>query len=340
MKPAHLATWFFFVLAAACRPEVGPPISQIGGPAILAVKGVPAEVDPKSANPTVAYEALAVDVAGRVPGPSADITSPLLWATCDQTKPPTENNSVSSSCLDESALPGIVGSSATTYSAPAPYEACSLFGPTVPPAVDGQPPSRPRDADVTSGYYLPIRVELLVPQELRRAAMTFPDSLVAFQLQRIYCGLANASATDIREYTANYKPNNNPLLTALTVGQPGLNPVELTISSATVASVSVGRGQTIALWAYWSDDSAEPYLAFDVIQRMLVNHPRETMRVSWYATGGSFEHDITGRGENESENYAQNTWKSDVAGLVHMWLVLHDIRGGTDFAAIDFNVTQ
>jgi hypothetical protein len=336
MKPAHLATWFLFVLGAACRPEVGPPISQISGPAILAVKGVPAEVDPRSANTTVAYEALAVDVAVPGPGPGADISSPLLWATCDKPKPPTENNSVSSSCLDENALPGAAGSSATTYSAPVPVDACSQFGPNPPQA---QPPIRPRDADVTGGYYLPIRVELLVPEELRRVSMTFPDSLVAFQLERIYCGLADAPADIIREYTANYKLNNNPLLTALTVGQPSLDPVELPISSASVASVSVGRGQTIALWAYWSDDSAEPYPAYDVIQRILVYHPREAMRVSWYATGGSFEHDITGRGENESENYAENTWKSDVAGLVHMWLVLHDIRGGTDFAAFDFNVT-
>ena len=335
MKPATVATWFFFVLAAACRPEVGPPISQISGPAILAVKGVPAEVDPRGTNTMVAYEALVVDVAGRVPGPGADITSPLLWATCDQPKPPTENNSVSSSCLDENALPGVPGSSPTTYSAPLPPDPCSLFGPNPPPA---QPPIRPRDPDVTGGYYLPIRVELLVPEELRRVGMTFPDSLVAFQLERIYCGLANAPADTIRKYTANYKLNNNPLLTALTVGQPGLDPVELPIGSATVASVSVGRGQTIAFWAYWSDDSAEPYLAYDVIQRVLVNHPREAMRVSWYATGGKFEHDITGRDETESENFAENTWKSDVAGPVHMWLVLHDIRGGTDFAAIDVDV--
>jgi len=338
MKHAHTSTLLLLCLGVACKPTVGPPISLVGGPAILAVKGVPAEVDPKLANSTVAYEALAVDVAGRVPGSGADITAPLLWATCDQPKPPAESNSVSSSCLDESALPGVPGSSATTYSALVPSNACALFGPSPPPAADGQPPTRPRDADVTGGYYLPIRVELLVPEDLQRSGMTFPDSLVGFQLQRIYCGLANAPGTVIHDYGA-YKLNNNPVLTLLTVGQPGLDPVDVPISSATVASIAVGTGQTITLAANWSSDSAEPYMAFDVIQRVLVDHPREAMRVSWYATGGTFEHDITGRTEDEAENFAENTWKSDVAGLVHMWLVLHDIRGGTDFASVDITVT-
>jgi hypothetical protein len=319
----------------ACKPAVGPPISQISGPAILAVKGTPAEVDPHGTDPTVAYEALAVDASGRVPGPGADISSPLLWATCDRPKPPTENNSVSTSCLDETALPGVVGNSAKTYSAPVPSEACSLFGPITPPST---PPIRPRDPDVTGGYYLPIRVELLVPETLQRPDMTFPDSLVAFQLQRSYCGLVSAPADIIREYVKNYKLNNNPVLTSLTVVQPGLDPVAVPVSSVAVASISVGVGQTIAFAANWSADSAEPYPAFDVIQRVLVYHPREAMRVSWYASGGTFEHDVTGRTEDETEDFAENTWKSDVAGLIHMWLVLHDIRGGTDFAAIDINV--
>jgi hypothetical protein len=70
-----------FVLLSACKPQVGSPISLISGPAILAVKGEPAEVDPKAADPTVHYEALAVDQGGRVPAPTADISSPLLWST-------------------------------------------------------------------------------------------------------------------------------------------------------------------------------------------------------------------------------------------------------------------
>ena len=63
------------------------------------------------------------------------------------------------------------------------------------------------------------------------------------------------------------------------------------------------------------------------------------MRVSWYATAGSFEHDITGRSEFDTETFADNTWKPGDPGYGHMWVVLHDSRGGTDFADYDFNVT-
>ena len=120
MKPASIGA--ALLLLSACKPHVGPPISLISGPAILAVKGEPAEVDPKAADPTVHYQALAVDSSGRVPATGADISSPLLWAICDQPKPPTESNSVSSACLDQNALPGVAGDSLDTYSAPAPYD--------------------------------------------------------------------------------------------------------------------------------------------------------------------------------------------------------------------------
>ncbi|MGB8295675.1 MAG: hypothetical protein WCG85_09645, partial [Polyangia bacterium] len=129
MKTTSIGILSLFVLFAACEPKVGSPISLINGPAILAVKGVPAEVDPTAADSTVNYEALAVDGGGRVPAPTADINSPLLWATCSQPKPPTESNSVSTACLDQNALPGVAGDSLDTYSAPAPSTACSLFGP-------------------------------------------------------------------------------------------------------------------------------------------------------------------------------------------------------------------
>ncbi len=199
MKPANIGAMVLLVLLSACKPEVGPPISLINGPAILAVKGEPAEVDPKAADPTVQYEALAVDVGGRVPAPAptADISSPILWSICDQPKPPTQSNSVSSACLDQNALPGVTGDSLDTYSAPAPSDSCTLFGPEIPPPVGDQPPIRPRDPDVTGGYYLPVRLSLSVPEGLRRVGMATEDSIVAFQLQRIYCGLANAPGTAV-----------------------------------------------------------------------------------------------------------------------------------------------
>jgi hypothetical protein len=361
MKTAIIATFFLFLVGSSCKPSVGSPISLIGGPSILAVKSVPAEVDPQGnlfPTATVTYEALAVDLSGRVPGPSADIASPLLWATCIQPKPPTETNSVSSDCLDETKLPGTQGESPTTYTADAPSNACALFGPTTPPVQQGQSAISPRAADVTGGYYLPIRVELLVPVSLRYGEMTTPNSIVGFQLQRIQCGLAGAPGWAIRQYNAAYTLNNNPVISSLTIQQPGSVPVVAPQSGTAGSPIKVANGQTISLTANWPADSVEIYPVWDVINLVLVKHT-EAMRFSWYATGGSFEHDTTGvdgtetgtfstddntwkptaTGTTAPQTFTDNTWKPDASGLVHMWLVLHDSRGGTDFAAYDFTVT-
>jgi len=337
MKTASIGILSLFVLGSACEPKVGSPISLITGPAILAVKGEPAEVDPTTGDP-VNYEALAVDVGGRVPAPTADITSPILWAICNQPKPPTESNSVSTACLDQNALPGVAGDSLDTYSAPAPSTACSLFGPQTPPPVGNQPPIRPRDPDVTDGYYLPVRLSLSVPVDLRRPGMATADSIVAFQLERIFCGLANVRTPIVRQYNAEYTLNQNPVIASLTLQQPGSDPVEVPPVSAGGAPLSVPAGQTVSLTANWPADSVESYPAWDVLTSTLNNH-REAMRVSWYATAGSFEHDVTGRSEFETETFADNTWTPGDPGLVHMWVVLHDSRGGTDFAGYDINVT-
>jgi hypothetical protein len=338
MKRAMFKASLVFATLSACKPSVGPPISSINGPAILAIKGEPAEVDPKTATSTVRYQALAVDLGGRVPAATADITSPMFWSICDQPKPPTENNSVSAICLDQDYLPGTVGDSLTTYTAPVPLDSCQLFGPETPPAAAGQPAIRPRDPDVTGGYYLPVRASLLVPEDLRRAGMATEDTLVAFQLQRIYCGLANATGGDIFEYGKNYKLNNNPVLNPLTLRLAVSDPVPLAPVSAGGVPVEIPAGQTVSLVASWPVESVENYPAWDVLQHALLYH-NEGMRISWYATGGSFEHDVTGRSETESDTFTENTWKADEPGLVHFWVVLHDSRGGTDFAGYDIVVT-
>ena len=342
MKTTSLRALLLFVLASACRPQVGAPISSISGPAILAVKSEPAEADPRSpGEATFHYEALAVDSNGRVPGPAptADINTPLLWATCDKPKPPTESNSVSTACLDEIASPGVAGDSLDTYSAVAPSDSCTLFGPLTPPPVGDQPPFRPRDPDVTGGYYLPVRLSLSVPEDMRRVGMGAEDSIVAFQMQRLYCGLANAPGWAVIQYTKDYTLNQNPVIASFTLQEPGSDPVEVPPVSVGGAPFPVAAGQTVSLTVSWPADSVESYPAWDVLTHTLPNH-YEAMRVSWYATAGSFAHDITGRSEFENDTtFADNTWTSGAPGLVHLWIVLHDSRGGTDFAGYDLEVT-
>ena len=338
MKTQSIGILSLFVLFTACEPKVGSPLSLINGPAILAVKGEPAEADPRPGDATFQFEALAVDSDGRVPAPAADISSPLLWAICTQPKPPTQSNSVSVACLDQNALPGVAGNSLDTYTALAPLESCTLFGPLTPPPVGDQPPIRPRDPDVTGGYYLPVRLSLAVPVDLRRPGMATEDSIVGFQMQRIYCGLANAPGWAVVQYTQEYKLNQNPVIASLTLQESGSDAVEVPPLSAGGTPFTVAGGKTVTLTANWPADSVENYPAWDVLTHTLPNH-NEAMRVSWYATAGSFEHDITGRSEFENETFAQNTWTPGTPGLVHLWVVLHDSRGGTDFAGYDLEVT-
>ena len=314
-----------------CKPNVGAPASLITGPTILAVRGEPAEA---TEGQQVSYELLAVDTDGRIPAEDGAVSRPALWAICTSSKPPIETNAVNRACLDGVALPGQYGPTPTTFAAPMLTDACTLFGPITPPVPAGQPQIRARDPDITGGYYLPVRVSLWIPESLRRPGMAGEDTLVGFELERIACGLANARSDITREFNATYTSNLNPHLAGVSLTDDA-NPagVQLLPDSAT----HVGQGQTVTFEASWTADSAESYPAFDVQTKTLPTH-REALVVAWYATGGSFEHDSTGRGEDETELSTTNQWTAGSPGLVHLWMVLRDNRGGTDFAAYDIEV--
>jgi hypothetical protein len=310
--------------ASACKPNLGSPVSLINGPTILAVRGEPAEAAPQT---QVSYEVLAVDVDGRIPAPApSEVTLPALWAICTTPKPPIETNAVSRACLDGVALPGQLGDSLTTYSAPMPDDACQLFGPITPTPKPNEPAIRPRDPDVTGGYYLPVRVSLWIPEDRRRSGMAGSDTLVSFGLERISCGLANVDSERAREFNQTYTLNRNPRLAGVTMTAGRGEPVTLTPGK----TAHVGHGETIALEASWAEGSAETYPVDDSQSAKLVPH-REAMVVSWYATGGSFEHDSTGRSDTETELTTANHWTAGEPGPVNLWTVLRDDRGGTDF---------
>lgn len=314
-----------------CKPNVGTPPSLIAGPTILAVRGEPAEA---TEGQQVSYELLAVDTDGRIPADDNAVSRPALWAICTTPKPPIETNAVNRACLDGVALPGQFGPTPITFVAPMLSDACTLFGPITPPVKADEPPIRPRDPDITGGYYLPVRVSLWIPESLRRPGMAGEDTLVGFELERIACGLANAPSAVTREYNATYTSNQNPHLAGVALTDDA-NPaaVPLLPDSAT----RVGQRQTVTFEASWTADSAESYPAYDVETRSLQTH-REALVVAWYATSGSFEHDSTGRGEDETELSTTNQWTAGAPGLVHLWMVLRDSRGGTDFAAYDIEV--
>ena len=64
------------------------------------------------------------------------------------------------------------------------------------------------------------------------------------------------------------------------------------------------------------------------------------MRVSWFATAGTFETGHTGRPEAEAElSETSNTWTApDTGGPVHVWAVLRDDRGGASWSTFTVSV--
>ncbi|HVZ71333.1 MAG TPA: hypothetical protein VHJ20_03075 [Polyangia bacterium] len=327
-RSLNLALWAApLVLAAACKPDLGAPVSVVEGtdPRILAVRGVPAEAP---AGTPVTYDILAANVDGRIANPA------VAWAECNQRKPPADGNAVGAACLDETLVP--VDMTGPTYMAPILSDACKLFGPQ--PSVDKNNVAiRPSDPDVTGGFYAPIRAELTVGGA----------TSIAFALERITCTLANVPADAAAQFNMLVTPNQNPILTSLTLDPDG-SPSALYVRDPkgaappppTTPVTWVGSGATFDLEMAWSADSPESFPVWNV-QTLTLDMHREAMSASWYVTAGEFQHDRTGRAETETDLTTRNQWTAPVVTAstnVHLWIVLRDSRGGIDFAETTIEV--
>ena len=296
------------VLTAAlcgCKPDFGTPASLVTERRILAVRAEPPEV---RATESATFTALVVSPDG------TDASPPVDWSLCVTPKPLDENNVVSSACLSDGGVMPVASATPTTM-ATVPANACALFGPDPPPQMMGQPPLRPRDPDVTGGYYQPLRLV---------------DGMVTgFALERVTCDLAQAGADLAVQYAMTYHANANP----------SLQPLTATAAGAPVALSALPGGAAIDFSVGWPDAAVESFPVFDVGSAALITH-RESMRVSWFATAGSFEHEVTGRDEGDLATTTDNVWTApSTPGPVHLWVVLRDSRGGVDFAAYDLTVT-
>ncbi|NVB78613.1 MAG: hypothetical protein HOV81_09485 [Kofleriaceae bacterium] len=170
-----------------------------------------------------------------------------------------------------------------------PSDGCLRFGPDTPPGG-----FRPRAADGTGGYYQPVRADV--------------DALVAFGLARITCKLPTAPGDVAHDYDVRYVANANPILDPIAIDR-------------------VSANSDVTLAASWPADAVETYLYFDPDSQTLVTR-REAMRVSWFATAGSFAVDATAVGEDDTATTASTTWHTPGPGTVHLWFVLRDSRGG------------
>jgi hypothetical protein len=295
---------------AACKPDLGTPASLVVEPRIIAVVQEPPEVAPGAMTQA---ELFAVEPAGRIrPSPDG-----VLWDLCLAPKPPAENNVVSRACLagGDGLMPVGMG---VTVSVPIPPTACALHGPDTPPTKPGEPPLRPRDADVTGGYYQPVSVRLRTSGEQ------------AFGLERLRCNLPGVSGDVAQDFSKRYPANKNPIIGGLTVEGAPLSPIGDPAMPPPSAAVSAGR--PVPLELTWPAAARESFPVFDVGRRQIVDHVEELV-ASWFVTGGALARDRAGRGENEAQNTVSNVWTAPAApGPVHLWVVLRDNRGGTAVA--------
>lgn len=260
------------VLALAllgCNPTPDADPSRIDAPRIIAIHAEPPEAAPG--------EAVIVQVIIAQPD-----DAPIEWAWCVTPKPPTENNSVTPACLADGVTP--IGQTGGRIMAPLPADGCRLFGPQSP-----GPGLRARDADITGGYYQPIRVEAA--------------ALQAIGLVRLRCNLAQAPLAVAQRFATDYQPNLNPEITLITA------------SDAT-------SGETIRVRV--ESASAEQYLRFEPRGRALVED-METLVVSWFATGGQFAQPRT----TLVDGVAEVTWTANAAGPNRIFAVIRDSRGGS-----------
>jgi hypothetical protein len=287
---------------STCIPSLGPDDSLVSSPRILAVRADPAEAAPGKM----------VTFTSFVAGPDGTISgAAITWSFCSAPKPLTEDNVVSSACLDASSLVG-AGQGPTTTAA-IPTDACSTFGPDVSSTGN----FRPRDPDSTGGYYQPLRADLA-------------GSDTAFELARVHCDLANADAVAASEFAKSYTLNQNPQLQPLTATVDGA-PADLT---------AIPPGARVTLEASWPAASAETFAYFDPVSQTVTTQ-RESMQVAWYSSGGALDTESTGRASDDMTTTTDDGWDAPTqAGTVHLWIVLRDSRGGVDFAEVDATVTQ
>jgi hypothetical protein len=307
--------------AQGCKPDLGPTSSLVENPRIIAVRGTPPEAPPGTVK--VTYDFLAVSPTGRIDAIGT-------WMLCTTPKSTAETGLVASGCLTDGGV--FLGPGTTTQTKLSP-NACALYGPQPPPPQKGQPPGRPQDPDITGGFYQPLRIDL-PPQG--------DGGLRGFGLERIACAIPGLPPDLAKEIRDGYHANQNPVLTAVTAALDGGTPVTLIPASdggEAPISMQIAPGTGLNLQASWTPESAESYTIYDVTTKTVVTK-REAMRVSWFSGSGLFALDTSGRLEAELETSADNQWTAPTTpGPIHLWAVLRDSRGGTDFAEYQLEVT-
>ena len=339
------------LVAASCKPDLEGRPSLVDSPRVIAIRSTPAEGMPGS---TVTYDVL-------VAKPVADTTELVLdWALCLAQNPLANSGSISDACLVRSSPKLTALGTASSVTATIPSDSCQRFGPTTPTQNPGEPPLRAVDPDTTGGFYQPVRL-----------LSEFGDGPAEYEVgvTRLLCGIGSGVTQEqAATFATGYRANQSPRIEQVSAARANGEKATVDLSGATVATFS--RGEALAFEVKWpscsteiscgdglcsagedldscpSDcktpkgcEGSEPYLSYDATTQSLVNR-RESMRISWYATDGSFEHDRTGRLETEANKVTSaNTWTApNSPGLVRFWFVIRDDRRGANWVSFDVQV--
>jgi hypothetical protein len=339
------------VATSGCKPNLDDTVSIVTSPEIVAVRSDPAEAPP---NGTVSYTALDI-------GPAGPVTSGAIeWDYCNAREPLAELRPVSALCYEASGSWFASIGLGTQVTGTIGATACRNFGPDVPPPMGDQPPGRPVDPDPTGGYYQPVRT---LSNGEQGEAVDIGFTRLSCGLT------ADAPADSVTAFAQRYHANNNPLLASFgPQGQAGwIDDDEpghqgMTNSAAAGARLDLeaawpacplvdicgdgtcGPDETPASCA--SCDSsvvvcakdcapllpgcqgAERYVVFDQPSAGLLTE-REAISIAWYATGGAFDADRTGRDGTDPTTTSDNGWVAPSSpGPVTMWVVIRDDRGG------------
>jgi len=164
--------------------------------------------------------------------------------------------------------------------------------PMINPSIFGPP-------DPSGGLYLPVRLQV----------ETADDLVSAIYRMRLAQGDA--------------PPNHNPSLAAVLVVPPAGEPTPL--DPATPLDVSAGG--KVTLRATFVDGSAESYSLSSGGTQTTVT---ELLRVSWFATAGSFDNPVTGESKPDTVFTADGVLPP-AGSPIDLYVVGRDERGGTDY---------
>jgi hypothetical protein len=311
--------------AAACTPTFSDETTIVSAPRLLAVQAVPAEA---ALGDGFTMTALYVGPTG-----PAD-PSGLNWAICVLPKPLGQPGPINPDCfVDVSAGLTPLGAGGSVEGT-VPEDACQLFGPDSPPPQPGQPSARPTDPDSTGGFYLPVRIGT-------------GDGQWAAAPERIACAPSGLTQQVFTAFSSGYHVNENPSVTSLSaVGADGGATPIAPDSPGVASAFAVSAGEHVSLRVEWPScpptttpcAGAETYLYIDPTTKQ-ISTQRESMVASWYATAGAFDVDRAGRADNDPTPSVDNGWTAPPSsGLVHVWLVLRDSRGGVGWESYTIKV--